>query len=75
MNGQFGLEAYFGQQREGFKVKKKQTAYILKKTMFKKCKNCGHIIWIDDEANKGNAVYKHKLSNHSMYCPCRKPEP
>jgi hypothetical protein len=33
-----------------------------------RCKNCGHLLLAED----GKA--KHKQGNHSMYCPCRKPE-
>jgi len=33
-----------------------------------RCKNCGHLILITNEG------CKHKQSNHSFYCPCRKPE-
>jgi len=33
-----------------------------------RCKNCGHLVFVED------AKLKHKQSNHSMYCPCRKPE-
>jgi hypothetical protein len=33
-----------------------------------RCRNCGHLI------TKTNNQLHHKLSNHSMYCPCRKPE-
>lgn len=33
-----------------------------------RCKNCWHLVIFEDEK------VKHKQSNHSMYCPCRKPE-
>jgi hypothetical protein len=33
-----------------------------------RCKNCGHLMFIED------GKLKHKQGNHSMYCPCRKPE-
>jgi hypothetical protein len=33
-----------------------------------RCKSCGHLMIVDD------GKLRHKQSNHSMYCPCRKPE-
>jgi len=39
-----------------------------KRVVSVRCKNCGHLILLTDEG------YKHKQSNHSFYCPCRKPE-
>jgi hypothetical protein len=33
-----------------------------------RCKNCGHLVFVED------GKLKHKQGNHSMYCPCRKPE-
>jgi hypothetical protein len=39
-----------------------------------KCKNCGHVLTIIDVKDK-EITYRHKRSNHSFYCPCKKPEP
>jgi hypothetical protein len=36
-----------------------------------KWENCGHLIWVDGSGDKENEVYKHKQSNHSLYCPAK----
>jgi len=41
---------------------------MLKGKDAKRCKNCGHLLMLTDKG------LKHKLSSHSFYCPCRKPE-
>jgi len=41
---------------------------IMKGKNANRCKGCGHLIHRTSEG------YKHKQSNHSFYCPCRKPE-